>query len=86
MGNHLLISTNDNFEDIKITRLGKYHAAHGYSTFKFLPFHSDVAVGLKTVEHGDKTHTDIVVFHKNGTILMDEVHVGNDKFEGIEIL
>ena len=58
----------------------------GYSSFKFLPYHTEIAVALKTEEHGSKTHTDIVIFDINGTVLMDEVFVENTKYEGVEIV
>ena len=68
--------------------MGKLDNTHGFSSFKFLPGSRDsIAVALKTKEVGDDVMSYIVVFETDtGKILMDEVLIDSQKYEGVEFL
>jgi len=85
-GANLVISTNEKFEDIKITRLGPQIPTHGFSSFAFVPFRENELVALKTEEADGVIATYITVFNLNGDILMEESKIGDVKFEGVEFI
>jgi len=85
-GSNVVISTNEHFQDIKVTHLGEKIPTHGFSSFAFVPYREDEVVALKTEEVGDTIATYITVFNLDGTILLEETQIGNIKFEGIEIV
>ena len=84
---NVLISCNEKFEDFRVTKIGKLVPTHGFSSFKFVPGTDDnIAVALKTVEDGGKISSYIMVFGLDGSVLLDEQKVGDEKFEGIEFI
>jgi len=85
-GSNTVISTNEHFQDIKVTHLGDKIPTHGFSSFAFVPYHEDEVVALKTEESGDTIATYITIFNLDGTVLMPETQIANIKFEGIEIV
>ena len=68
--------------------MGKLDNTHGFSSFKFLPGSRDgIVVALKTKEIGDDVMSYIVVFETDtGKMLMDEVLIDSQKYEGVEFL
>jgi len=85
-GADLVISTNENFGDIQVTRIGPLIPTHGFSSFAFVPFRENELVALKTEESDGTIATYITVFNLDGEILLKETKIGDVKFEGVEFL
>ncbi|XP_049951373.1 soluble calcium-activated nucleotidase 1 isoform X1 [Schistocerca serialis cubense] len=50
-GTNMIITADENFDDIKVTFVGEVVPTHGFSSFKFLPGTDDsIIVALKTME------------------------------------
>jgi len=81
-----VISTNEEFSDIRISHIGENKPTHGFSAFQFLPFREHEVVALKSEEHHDDIHTYLMVFDLAGQVLLEETLVGNVKFEGLEVI
>ncbi|XP_067006616.2 soluble calcium-activated nucleotidase 1 [Anabrus simplex] len=87
MGTNIILSADDNFEDIQVTYVGEVIPTHGFSSFKFLPDTDDqVIIALRTMETKEKIATFIMAFTVTGLILMPETSIGNIKFEGFEFI
>lgn len=86
MGCNVLISTEENFNNVEVVNLGPYKPTQGFSSFKFVPGTNDqVIVALQTEEINGKTATYITAFTLNGKILMEQIKLDTDyKYEGIE--
>jgi len=85
-GSNTVISTNEEFSDIRISHIGENKPTHGFSAFQFLPFREHEVVALKSEEHHDDIHTYLMVFDLAGQVLLEETLVGNVKFEGLEVI
>jgi len=87
-GANVVISINENFEEnsIKMYHIGPQINTHGFSSFQFVPFRENEVVALKTEESKGTIATYITVFNLHGDILMDEVKIGDVKYEGVEFL
>jgi len=85
-GTNYAISTNENFEDIKVSHVGPLIPTHGFSSFVFVPFRENEVVALKTEEVDGNIATYLTVFELNGHILLEETKIGDVKFEGIEFV
>ena len=84
---NVLLSCNESFEDFTVTRIGKLIPTHGFSSFKFVPGTNDeVIVALRSVEDQGQISTYIMVFGVDGSIIMDESFIDNDKYEGVEFI
>ena len=84
---NLLFRTDNEFINISMEKIGKFHETHGFSSFKFIPGTKDsVVVALKSEEDQGKIASYIMVFNLNGEILMEETKIGDHKFEGIEFI
>lgn len=84
---NLLFRTDENFDDVLLSRVGKFNPTHGFSSFKFVPGSNDrVIVALKSEEDNGKIASYIVVFNLDGDVLLDEMKIGEHKFEGIEFI
>ncbi|XP_017887428.1 soluble calcium-activated nucleotidase 1 isoform X2 [Ceratina calcarata] len=87
MSCNVLLTTDENFVDIKVTKVGTLLPLRGFSSFKFLPGSQDsIIVALKTEEYQGQTATYIVAFTITGTIIMPETKVIDKKFEGLEFI
>ncbi|XP_076629172.1 apyrase [Colletes latitarsis] len=87
MSCNVLLTTDENFVDIKITKIGDLDRLRGFSSFKFLPDSRDsIIVALKTEEYQGQTATYITAFTIEGVILMPDVKVDDKKFEGLEFI
>ncbi|KAJ0177342.1 hypothetical protein K1T71_007351 [Dendrolimus kikuchii] len=65
----------------------KHEPKLGFSSFKFIPGTSDEAiVALKTTEFEGKTATYITAFTTDGKVLLENTHIENLKYEGIEFI
>jgi len=85
-GSNVVISTNEEFGDIKATTIGPKIPSHGFSSFAFVPFRENELVALKTEEVDGTIATYITVATLDGKILLDETKIGNVKYEGVEFL
>jgi len=85
-GVNWIISTDEEFGDIKVWKVGPIIETHGFSAFVFLPGRENEVVALKTVEWGSVVETYITVFNLDGTILLEETKINDTKFEGIEVV
>jgi len=85
-GANVVISTNEKFEDIKVTKIGPHIPSHGFSSFAFVPFRENEVVALKTEEDAGAIATYITVFTLDGKILLPETKIGDVKYEGVEFL
>ena len=84
---NVLLSCNESFEDFTVVKIGEVIPTHGFSSFKFVPGTNDnIIVALRSVEDAGKISTYFMVFKVDGTIILDETFIDNDKFEGIEFL
>jgi len=85
-GTNLIISLNEQFGDVKVTRIGTLDPTHGFSAFQFVPWHENEVIALKTREVKGEIATYIMAFDLDGTILLDEEKIGGVKFEGLEFI
>jgi len=86
-GANLIITTNENFEDIQVETIGPQIPTHGFSSFVFVPFRENEVVALKTEEVEGNIATYITVFGLDKKeVLLEETKIGNVKYEGIEFL
>nr|XP_040573816.1 soluble calcium-activated nucleotidase 1-like [Lepeophtheirus salmonis] len=88
-GTNLLIKMNG--DDIEVVRVGNTEEiespSHTFSSFKFIPGSNEEHIlALKSKEHNEITASYISVFDITGRILMPEIKIADDKFEGIEFL
>lgn len=84
---NILLSCNEHFGQVKVTRIGNLNPTHGYSTFKFVPSTQDtVIIALKSEEDDGNIASYIQAFNINGHVLLSETKIGDQKFEGIEFI
>ncbi|KAL7298136.1 hypothetical protein TKK_0009138 [Trichogramma kaykai] len=84
---NVLLIADETFENVQAILIGGHVNVRGFSSFKFLPGTNDtVIVALKTKELENDTATYITVFNTEGKILMPDLKVDNDKYEGLEFL
>lgn len=87
MGCNVLLTADENFLNIKVTRVGNLVPIRGFASFKFLPGSNDeIIVALKTEENQGRTATYITAFTIDGIVLMPEIKVLDKKFEGLEFI
>ncbi|KOX72820.1 Soluble calcium-activated nucleotidase 1 [Melipona quadrifasciata] len=87
MSCNILLTADENFVDIKVTKVGNLVPIRGFSSFKFLPGSQDsIIVALKTEEYQGQTATYIVAFTIDGNVIMPETKVMDKKFEGLEFI
>ena len=84
---NILLRASDDFSQIITSKMGRHHPTHGFSSFKFIPQTSDqLIVALKSEEDAGRIATYFSVFDITGKVLLDEVKIGDHKFEGIEFI
>ncbi|WOI57521.1 hypothetical protein [Palleronia sp. LCG004] len=83
-GNNLLLEASEDFSDIRILPVGERVPERGPSSLKIVPGRPEEFVYMKSVEIGDHTESWIGAASLDGTLLADEVKVGDFKCEGIE--
>lgn len=73
--------------EIQVTNIGTLTPTRGFSSFKFLPGSNEkIIIALKSEEYQGRMSTYIVAFTTDGNILMPEMKVANEKFEGFEFI
>jgi len=86
-GANVIIVANENFSKFNVARIGDIIPERGFSSFKFIPGRENEIIALKSVEDGNNILTYMTIFdHNTGKILLHDTKVGDDKFEGVEIL
>lgn len=84
---NFMFTASEDFKTIDVSTIGTLNPTHGFSSFKFVPgTNNNVIVALKSEEDGEKKATYIMVFNIDGTIIHEEMKVGDKKFEGIEFV
>ena len=84
---NLLITSDSKFENTRVGRLGPLHKTHGFSSFKFIPGTNDrVIVALKSEEDNGKIHSYIMALTIDGEVLLPEMKIGDNKYEGVEFI
>lgn len=86
-GTNILLTASENFKSISHTTVGEIIDTHGFSSVKFIPnSNEELLVALKSEEVDGKTATFMMVFTRNGNVIMKETKIDNYKFEGIEFI
>lgn len=84
---NLMLTADEEFQNIDVSHIGDLNPTHGFSSFKFIPgTNHNMIVALKSEEDGDNKATYILVFNIDGKILVPETKIGDKKFEGIEFV
>lgn len=87
-GTNLMLTADDNFENLNLITVGNTNPLLGFSSFKFIPnLDDELIVAIKSKEYQNEISTYILVFDVNGNIHLPETLVDNQiKFEGIEFI
>jgi soluble calcium-activated nucleotidase 1 len=88
-GTNLLITADEHFSQVSVSKVGTLIPSHGFSSFKFIPGSEDrVIVALKSEEDGGHINSYVTVFTVDGKVLLKEqlIEGGKIKFEGIEFI
>lgn len=88
-GTNLLITTDEYFSDLVVTRLGPLEKEYGFSSVRKIPGTKDLFVALKVREVQGETSTKMTVFDLKGHFHIDPPFVNVDdtnKFEGLAFL
>jgi len=86
-GTNLMITADENFENINVTKIGPLNATRGFSSIVFLPGREFELIALKSEEFEERIASYITVLNvETGEVLMEEEYIGNIKFEGIEVI
>lgn len=86
-GCNYLITADDDFKVVQAKEITRLEPKLGFSSFKFIPGTGDEAiVALKTTEFEGKTSTYISAFTTDGTVLLPDTLVENQKYEGLEFI
>lgn len=71
----------------QVTNIGTVTPTKGFSSFKFLPgSHEHIIIALKSEEYKNQMATYIMGFTIDGNIVMPELKVALEKFEGFEFV
>lgn len=86
-GTNVLISCDEQFADWKHVFVGRLEPTHGFSSLKFIPgTDEEHIVALKSMEVDGVIKSFLMVFTIDGNVILDETHVDDNKFEGIEFI
>lgn len=86
-GCNMIISADETFTTINVTRIGTLTPTRGFSSVSLLPGRENHLVALKSLEYKDEVASYILVIDiETGKVLMEEEFIGNAKFEGIEVI
>ena len=84
--NLILTASGSGFEHVSAARVqGAHEPTRGYSAVKLLPGSSDVVAALRTYEVAGLVATYLSVLRTDGTVLMDDTHIADRKYEGLEL-
>lgn len=87
-GTNVLIKASYDFSRMDVVFIGDLDVTHGFSSFKFVPGTNDnIIIATKSKEVGDEISSYVTIFNANtGRVIMHEVLIANNKYEGIEFL
>lgn len=86
-GTNLILTTDSNFSNVEVTRVGEIIPTHGFSSFKFIPDTEDeIIVALKSEEVPQGSATYVMLFNIMGEIILPETKIADIKYEGIEFI
>lgn len=87
-GTNLLITADDTFTKVDVTKIGPLNPTHGFSSFKFIPGTSDnIIIAIKSMEDEGNIGTFYTVFTIDGKVLLQETKLDTTvKYEGIEFI
>lgn len=85
---NLMISTDENFENVSYKSIGTIVPIRGYSSFKFVPgTNQRLIIALKSEEDNGSTRTYVTLFDISGLILVQDKQISSKlKYEGIEFI
>nr|BAN41536.1 apyrase precursor, putative [Entamoeba invadens] len=81
-----IFAMDEDFKNPTVKEDVQFNETRGFSTLKLLPFHEDLIVYIKTYENGAALQSWIGMTNADGAKMMEEVSLGNDKYEGLEII
>mmetsp|Transcript_42531 Transcript_42531/g.99780 ORF Transcript_42531/g.99780 Transcript_42531/m.99780 type:complete len:329 (+) Transcript_42531:3-989(+) len=84
---NLLITVSEDFQDIKVTRIGPLEPKRGFTALRKVPGTADVFMALKVKEADGEMKTWATVFNLNGDLLLEPdpfEFVADVKYEGLE--
>ncbi|XP_057651713.1 soluble calcium-activated nucleotidase 1 [Diorhabda carinulata] len=86
-GCSVLLRVDPEFHNINVIEIGNAKPTRGFSSFKFIPTSNDeVIIALRTEELNGNTATYITAFTIDGKILLEDEHIADDKYEGLEFI
>ncbi|KAK9881287.1 hypothetical protein WA026_015408 [Henosepilachna vigintioctopunctata] len=86
-GCSVLINADAAVKVVRIVKIPNEHITRGFSSFKFLPNTNDeVIVALRTEELEGKTRTFITSFTIHGQVLLEDLLIADNKYEGFEFI
>ncbi|KAI6656523.1 hypothetical protein LOD99_1319 [Oopsacas minuta] len=86
-GSNIIMICTEDFKHCNIRKVGVIIPTRGFSSFKFLPGTDErIIVALKSEEDNGQIATYITVFDLLGNVLLPDVRIGNEKYEGIEFM
>lgn len=84
---NVLIFCDENFINFYVYIIGEFNLIYGFFLFKFIfGIDDNLFVVLKIEEDKGIIRLYIVVYDIYGRMFMDEILIGNNKFEGIEFI
>ena len=85
MGTNLLLSCDENFQNILVRNVLSHIPKHGCSDMAFVPDSGDTEIiCCRTIEHGDQVESFVAIFDILGRVLLEETRVhDNYKYEGV---
>nr|BAN41017.1 apyrase precursor, putative [Entamoeba invadens] len=82
-----IIEGEENKDNMKFVIDKQYNEKRCFFFVKLFPYNEDIMVYLKTYENGDTVESWIGMTNvKPGEVVMEEVSLGTDKYEGLEIV
>ncbi|KAL0485121.1 soluble calcium-activated nucleotidase [Acrasis kona] len=86
-GSNWIISADENFEHIRLNKIGVVTPTRGFSTMKFIPGRPNEIIAIKSeeIKAKDLNKSYLTVFSLDGKILLPETYIADEKIEGIEI-
>ena len=86
-GWNLMMLCTEDFKQCDVVTVGTVVPTRGFSSFKFLPGTEErIIVALRSEEDEGKIATYLTVFDLLGQVLLSDVIVGYEKYEGVEFV
>ena len=85
----MIISMDENYDNIRIQRIGTIVPFRGYSSCKFLPNRPNLVLVLRSEEDGlenQETYISLLDISGEGRVLIQDQRIGPHKYEGVEFI